>query len=786
MVEFVKRDKNDIFNRPILGFLFKNPMFSLVLRTVVAALFFYAVYFGFVHPTKENLFTGALFWGIFWALFMVATLPTFGRIFCGICPHGFLGKYITAFGLQKTMPKWMQNRYIGIVLLVVGWWGIYYTFPGVWKTPFATAALFGGMSLVAFAVYYLYKDMGHCKYICPIGTLSRAYDKLSFTKLETYTDYCKDCRTFECASACSHALKPFSFANKNQTDDCTLCMECASACEAVAFRLTKPAEQLAGRFKTLHAEIWVYLLILASIPVSMTFAHGLNRSRIADSMIWNQTASYLGMSDYAGGFAFVYAIVFTLFFSLSGLFLASKVLQKDYGTTFSTLGYGYAPLFILGSLGHALETFLTKEYVTIVEGFAQAFGLAADVSPLASRGDAWLHYFGLFKWIAVVWALVLIYKRLKLIDAARWRKISGYFFASFVVIFFVGINLYQGHVLKTYGVQARSGHAHGGSHPQGCDSCQAVSFADKTAMIKEDDPIWFTLTDPQENAQNGGGRNTHSMASSSHRPSSAIPSKKAWLVLEGNRPVPNADIETFVFDTFHARQEVTVEPKRGDAAYRFDVPRNGYYNLIAKNCTVKDDTLFYKIAKLEYLQAQHGSDDVYSDDVKKELTINDIKIDLIRVKEAREKDFFHRHSMGDTLTFKALLDHKPLANANVAIALSSGWTKNVTTDENGIARFTIVRDYFPAWNEFDKMYKQNLLLTLTYEEEGEGQIDGNEYQKAKYILTYPLSFYPNSSDYESYGYALILLSITLLCAGIVIYLFRRNRTKPFKEVRYEE
>ncbi|MDD3788169.1 MAG: 4Fe-4S binding protein [Petrimonas sp.] len=768
----------------------------MVLRTVVAALFFYAVYFGFVHPAKDNLFTGALFWGIFWSLFMVATLPTFGRIFCGICPHGFLGKYITAFGLQKTMPKWMQNRYIGIVLLVVGWWGIYYTFPGVWKTPFATAALFGGMSLVAFAVYYLYKDMGHCKYICPIGTLSRAYDKLSFTKLETYTDYCKDCRTFECASACSHALKPFSFANKNQTDDCTLCMECASSCEAVKFRFTKPAEQLAGTFKTLNAEIWAYILILASIPVSMTFAHGLNRSRIADSMIWNQTAAYFGMSEYAGGFAFAYALLLTVFISVTGLFLASKVLKKDYSSTFSTLGYAYAPLFILGSLGHTLETFFTKDYETIVEGFAQAFGFAADASALASRGDAWLHYFGLFKWIAVVWALVLIYKRLKLIDAARWRKISGYFFASFVVIFFVGINLYQGHVLSTYGVKERGGNTHG-SHSHGGDSFQKISFADKTgkrdfsgaekaAMIKEDEPIHFTLTDPKENAQNGGGRNTHAMSGGSHRPSSEIPSKKAWLVFNGNRPVSNADIETFVFDAGHELKDVKVEQKRGVSTYRFDIPRNGYYNLIAKNCAVKDDTLWYKIAKLEYLHAQHGNDDVYSDDVKKELNIDGIKIDLIRVKDAREKDFFYRHSMGDTLTFKALLDHKPLANANVAIALSSGWTKNVTTDENGIAKFTIVRDYFPAWNEFDKMYKQNLLLTLTYDEEKKGQIDGNEYQKAKYILTYPLSFYPNSSDYESYGYALILLSITLLCAGIVIYLFRRNRTKPFKEVRYEE
>ena len=50
MVEFIKRDKNDIFNKPILGFLFKNKKFLFALRVVVAAFFFYAVYFGFAHP----------------------------------------------------------------------------------------------------------------------------------------------------------------------------------------------------------------------------------------------------------------------------------------------------------------------------------------------------------------------------------------------------------------------------------------------------------------------------------------------------------------------------------------------------------------------------------------------------------------------------------------------------------------------------------------------------------------------------------------------------------------
>ena len=455
MINFIKRDSNDMFKNPLLGFVFKNKKFLFLLRMLVTSIFFYALYFGFVHQTKENIFTGAVFWGIFWALFMVITLSTFGRIFCGICPHGFLGKYITKFGLQKAMPKWLQNRYIGISLLIIGWWGIYYTFPGFWKTPLGTASIFTGVTLLAFIFYYMYKDMGYCKSICPIGTLTKAYDKLAFTKLETYTDKCKDCRTFECASACDYNLKPFTFAKKNSTDDCTLCMDCATSCEAVAFKVTKPANKLDGKFKTLPAEVWTYILILAAIPISMTFAHGLQRSTIADEMIWNTTALFFNVPELGGMFAFIYAIIFTTLFALLSFWSASKVLNKNFKTTFTTLGYAYAPLFILGSLGHTLESFFVRGYEKIVEGFAQAFGFRVDVQSLASRGDEWLHYFGLIKWIAVVWTLILIYKRLQLIEASKAQKTIAYFCTSILLLFFISVNIYRAYVFDTYGAKKR-------------------------------------------------------------------------------------------------------------------------------------------------------------------------------------------------------------------------------------------------------------------------------------------------------------------------------------------
>ncbi|MFT7824270.1 MAG: nitrous oxide reductase accessory protein NosL [Sulfurimonas sp.] len=468
MVDFIKRDKNDIYAKPVLGFLFKNQKFLMTLKIVVSALFFYAIYLGFADTSKNNTFTYALFWGIFWSLFMVVTLPTFGRIFCGICPHGFVGKYITKFGLKKTMPKWMQNRYIGVLLLVIGWWGVYYMFPGVYRTPFGTALLFTVMTLLAFVVYFLYKDMSYCKYICPIGTLTRAYGKLSFTWLGTYKSACDECRTFECATACPYNLKPFTFDKRNSMTDCTLCMDCSSACEAVSFKVKKPSFSLFSKFRIEKAEVWAFVLILASIPITMTFHHGIGRSNAAGDMIWSKTAEFFkgfvhfGAIDPVGLFAFLYAMLLTILAAVIGMFIASRILKKDFNSTFYDLGYSYAPLFILGSIAHSLEMFFMRGHEQIVEGFAYGFGFTADVASLAKRGDSWLHIFGLLKWVAVAWALIILYKRMKLMDVQKLKKIIAFPFAASLILFFISANMYRGYIMDTYG-RASGGHGnHGG------------------------------------------------------------------------------------------------------------------------------------------------------------------------------------------------------------------------------------------------------------------------------------------------------------------------------------
>jgi nitrous oxide reductase accessory protein NosL len=473
LVDMIKRDKNDILGMPLFGFLFKNPGFILSLRVVTAALFVYAIVYGFINTGQENIFTKGVFWVLFWPFFMVVTLGTFGRIFCGICPLCFSGRILTRSGLRLSLPKFLKTPYIGLFLLIVGWWAVFYMNETFFRTPLRTAVLFTVITLVAFTFFFLFKDMAFCKSICPVGTATRAFAKVSFTWLGAYQEGCKNCREFNCAKACSYGLKPYNFDRTGTMNDCTLCMDCASGCENISFKLKAPSHALFKKFKPSGAEVWAYLMIIAAISITMVFHHALGRSAIATDFPWAKTAAlfnnfFAGSGISATGlFAFLYSVAAVLFFSLGGMFIASKILKAEFKQTLYTLGYAFAPIFIIGGLSHLWEMFFLDTYSSIGNAFIQGFGLpVGEISPLATRQSGWLRIFTLFNYAAAIWAFVIMFKRLKFLNSRRLTRLFAFPFSSALIIFFICLQIYVIYVFATYGAAARPGHHHGSAAGQ--------------------------------------------------------------------------------------------------------------------------------------------------------------------------------------------------------------------------------------------------------------------------------------------------------------------------------
>ena len=775
MVDFIKRDKNDIFGKKILGFLFKNQKFLLCLRVLVAFLFFYAIFLGFSDNSKGNLFTSALFWGIFWSFFMVTTLPTFGRVFCSICPHGFLGKYISKIGLKKSMPRWMQNRFFGLFLLVLGWWGVYYVFPGVYRTPFGTAMLFLVMTLLSLVIYFLYRDMSYCKYICPIGTVTRAFSKLSFTRLGTYKSACSECKTFDCATACPYNLKPFTFDKKNSMEDCTLCMECTTACESVNFKFKKPSFSLFEKFKPQKAEVWAYILILASIPIAMAFHHGIGRSKVAKDMIWYKTAEIfkplLGNSlDSVGLFAYLYAMLFTIFAATIGMYIASKILKKPFKELFYNLGYSYAPLFIFASLGHALSGFFTRGYEKIVEGFAWAFGLSVDVEPLAKRGDDWLMIFSAFKWLAIIWAVVILYKRMKLLKADKMRKIVAFPFAALLIIFYFGVNEYREYIIDTYGRADNGMHSNrGAGHTRHSRAKGRQGYSKSTlAYAKPNDTLFFTDRNPAV-----GGRGGMMGMMRANRDPNAIPKRSFWLVtkkLDKPKCVKNIDGKFYILNVNGELVKPKIKSKKGCTSITFEVPKNGYYTIYY----IRDLDKIVNVAKYEYKRFNHGSNEEFSKDKITPKTIKKATVDITRLRDGEDSFYYSLHA-GDMLRFKVQKDGKALQGARVTLKTQFGWQKSVKTDKSGIAKFKLIQDYNPKWEKFNKRFREKFLVTAAYKD-----------KSGKYKVSYTAVYRPSREAYQSYAYALVISIILLIILSLGIFIYRYKVQKPFKEVTFDE
>jgi len=466
MVTKIKRDKNDLYSWPIIGFIFKNKKFIDGLRIVVFALFAYAIFFGFFYPAEENIFTAALFWSLFWPFFLVLTLPTFGRLFCGICPHGFMGKYLTKIGRKKKLPKSLENPLIGVITLLIVYWFMIYSFPGFYRNGLYSAIFFFTLTLIAAFFYFNYRDMSYCKTLCPIGAVTRSLSKVSFTWLSTYEDSCSSCKTFDCAKACTYNQQPFNFNKNNSMADCTLCMDCASSCEAVKYEVKKPAFSLFKPLKRAKSfEIWTYIFIIAAATFAMQLHHSLGRSAIFANLPWVKAGVALkeifptASIDFVGFSAYLLSLILALLFGAGGLFIASKILKADFKSVFENLGYALAPIMIIGALSHILSFFFYHYYSDLVNGFNQAFFTGFEmVEPLATRRDAWVRIFGVLPYIAVIFSFVIMVKRMKFESASLGQKILAFPFAWGIGALYLSMLVFKIYVFATYGMAMHHGH----------------------------------------------------------------------------------------------------------------------------------------------------------------------------------------------------------------------------------------------------------------------------------------------------------------------------------------
>lgn len=270
-----------------------------------------------------------------------------------------------------------------------------------------------------------------------------------------------------------------------------------------------------------------------------------------------------------------------------------------------------------------------------------------------------------------------------------------------------------------------------------------------------------------------------------------VPIKRVWLNTGSNpktaRPA-TAEESALVQGPDGKTSEIVVDPHGGPYNVKVPTPAQGCYNVYFSRRALEQDTLNVTLAKAEVVSASMGHSMPKDEAARLVMPRTDARIPVEIVRERKDKEtLFTRLNYGDEIVFQVLQAGKPVQNARVTFTSGQGWSNSVQSDEDGRAAFTLIRDYYPDdWSLFDKRHRENYLVSASFTTPEAGEYQGGKYASSRYSVTLSGAYYPGMADYESYSSGLMVGTAGLLFTGSSVWLYRRRRVKPYKEVRFDE
>lgn len=270
--------------------------------------------------------------------------------------------------------------------------------------------------------------------------------------------------------------------------------------------------------------------------------------------------------------------------------------------------------------------------------------------------------------------------------------------------------------------------------------------------------------------------------------------KRLWL-RRGSDPgsagyvsATDLSVEVNLIDAKGNRSKVAQTPVNGLAHAKCEFEEVGFRNAYLARESLQDGVRRVQLAKAEVLK---GSCCVKEGDLdpdqKKAISDPTLPLEIVREHEPDEK-LYTRIVSGDQVKLTVHRLGQPLAGAKVTMLTQQGWQKVATADDQGRVAFTMIRDYFPSWHEFKRRTKETFIVVAEAEAEAAepGMLEGQPYARTVYQATLSGRYSPSPYDYKSYAWGLGIAVFVLAFGGLGVYLYRRRRVKPFKEVRFSE
>jgi len=178
-----------------------------------------------------------------------------GRFWCGwVCPFGTIQDLILRIRgrrdfVQLPPASWMKYLILAVVLLLA--WiaadtlfckvcpagSLFAAIPQWFVSPDLSFGRFFYIHLLTLAIVlvaFFLVGRFWCRYLCPLGAIFGAFNRVSILKVRVDLSKCTRCK--ECLDVCPVGIKDVE--NIEKSTDCTRCGECVEACKANALRIS--------------------------------------------------------------------------------------------------------------------------------------------------------------------------------------------------------------------------------------------------------------------------------------------------------------------------------------------------------------------------------------------------------------------------------------------------------------------------------------------------------------------------------------------------------------------
>jgi ferredoxin len=295
------KSPSNVLEWPLVGGLLRSRWFLTLLIVPTLLVFAGIIASGLLGEQNTSNPAVLLTWLLWWPA-VIFTFLLVGRLWCAMCPFGWLGDVAQKmFSLRLKPPRILKNMWWRLGLFLALTWAT--TLWALDRSPFATAGLALSITLGAVALALIYEKRTFCRYVCPLGGVFGLYAQTAPARLDVKDkNICQqECADKNCYKACSWFQFPPTL---ERNAECSLCLDCVRACphDNIALRIQPSGSDLAQfqpRRKSLDEAATVAAVLGVSLLQTAVMLNGWSD--------WEaRVGSWLGLAPGA----FLYTLVF--------------------------------------------------------------------------------------------------------------------------------------------------------------------------------------------------------------------------------------------------------------------------------------------------------------------------------------------------------------------------------------------------------------------------------------------------------------------------------------------